>query len=48
MTATEKVLAELEAASGWQEELYIHLHKHPERSMQEVETAAEITRRLTS
>jgi amidohydrolase len=48
MTATENVLAELEAASGWQEELYIHLHKHPELSMQEVETAAEITRRLTS
>ncbi len=32
----------------WLEELYRHLHQHPELSMQETETAAEITRRLES
>lgn len=48
MIATTQVLAGLDAASHWQEELYVHLHKHPELSMQEVETAAEITRRLAS
>lgn len=48
MTATQQVLAGLEAATPWQEELYVHLHKNPELSMQETETAAEITRRLES
>jgi amidohydrolase len=48
MTATDQVLAGLEASTPWQEELYTHLHRHPELSMQEVETAAEITRRLTA
>ena len=32
----------------WQEELYVQLHQNPELSMQEVETAAEIARRLES
>ncbi len=46
--AREQVLDGIEDASGWQEELYQHLHRHPELSMQEVETAAEIERRLAS
>ena len=44
----QQVLAGLDAATGWQEDLYRHLHRNPELSMQEVETAAEIDRRLTS
>ena len=48
MVASREVLAALAEASRWQEELYIHLHRNPELSMREVETAAEITRRLTS
>ena len=48
MTAAQEVLKGLDAANTWQEELYVHLHKHPELPMQEVETAAEITRRLES
>ena len=48
MSAAQEVLKKLDAQTEWQEELYIHLHKHPELSMQEVETAAEITRRLES
>lgn len=48
MSAAREVLKKLDAQTEWQEELYIHLHKHPELSMQEVETAAEITRRLES
>lgn len=48
MSAAREVLKNLDAQTEWQEELYIHLHKHPELSMQEVETAAEITRRLES
>lgn len=48
MSAAQEVLKKLDAQTEWQEELYIHLHKYPELSMQEVETAAEITRRLES
>jgi len=48
MTAAQEVLKGLDAANTWQEELYVHLHKHPELPMQEVETAAGITRRLES
>lgn len=44
--ATMDALAGLEEAQGWQEELYIHLHRNPELSMQEIETAAEVSRRL--
>ncbi|HLU30903.1 MAG TPA: amidohydrolase [Acidimicrobiia bacterium] len=47
MTAAP-VLAGLDKANEWQEELYVHFHKNPELSMQEVETGAEITRRLES
>lgn len=47
MTAAP-VLAGLDVANEWQEELYVHFHQKPELSMQEVETAAEITRRLES
>lgn len=48
MSVTESVLQDLDRTNQWQEDLYIHLHKHPELSMQEVQTAAEITRRLES
>ncbi len=46
--AVSEVLAALEEASTWQEELYVHLHQHPELSMQETQTAAEVARRLES
>lgn len=42
------VLAGLDAITAEQEELYVHLHQNPELSMQETETAAEITTRLQS
>ncbi len=48
MTRTHDVLAGLDSTSAWQEALYVHLHQNPELSMQETETAAEITRRLES
>ncbi len=47
MSRKDRVLAGLAAATGWQEELYVHLHTHPELSMAESRTAAEITDRLT-
>lgn len=46
--STRRVLDGVGAITGWQEELYLHLHRNPELSMQETETAAEISRRLTS
>ncbi|MEV7972897.1 amidohydrolase [Cellulomonas sp. NPDC089187] len=48
MTAVTEVLAPLADTRQWQEELYVHLHQHPELSSHETETAAEIQRRLTS
>ncbi len=42
------VLRKIDEIQAWQEDLYVHLHQNPELSMQEVETAAEITRRLES
>lgn len=48
MGATSNVLDGLPAATPWQEELYVRLHQNPELSMQETETAAEVTRRLES
>lgn len=49
MTRTQEVLAGLDdVTSARQEALYIHLHQNPELSMQESETAAEITRQLRS
>ncbi|WP_244242191.1 amidohydrolase [Nocardioides seonyuensis] len=45
---TRRVLDGLEAVTPWQEELYAHLHQNPELSMQEKETAAEVSRRLES
>jgi hippurate hydrolase len=44
--AIGNALAGLDEAQGWQEALYIHLHRNPELSMQETETAAEVSRRL--
>jgi amidohydrolase len=44
--AVSDLLRPLEETSKWQEELYVHLHQHPELSMQETQTAAEIDRRL--
>ncbi|MDC5697034.1 amidohydrolase [Intrasporangium calvum] len=43
---TQDVLGRLEATRAWQEELYRHLHAHPELSSLEKETAAEVSRRL--
>ncbi|GAA4287223.1 M20 family metallopeptidase [Georgenia daeguensis] len=40
------MLEGLAATTVWQEELYRHLHAHPELSSHEVETAAEIAARL--
>ncbi|WP_432560597.1 amidohydrolase [Granulicoccus sp. GXG6511] len=48
MSPASAVLQSLDTTNAWQEELYIHLHQNPELSMQETETAAEITRRLES
>ena len=42
----ERVLAELDALTGPQEELYRHLHAHPELSMRETATAALVADRL--
>lgn len=46
--ATMDALTGLDETQGWQEELYVHLHRNPELSMHETETAAEVTRRLTA
>ena len=43
MPVANDVLQTLDTTNAWQEELYIHLHKNPELSMQETETAAEIS-----
>src|SRR5690606_21090874 len=48
MSSTDEVLAGLDEITGWQEELYTDLHRHPELSMQEVRTVAEVARRLES
>ncbi|GIG24644.1 amidohydrolase [Cellulomonas denverensis] len=48
MTAVTEVLAPLAQTRQWQEELYVHLHQHPELSSHETRTAAEIAQRLTS
>jgi len=45
-TSTDEVLAGLEGITPWQEELYTRLHRHPELSMQETRTAAEIAGEL--
>lgn len=46
VSATMDAFAGLDETQGWQEELYLHLHRNPELSMQETETAAEVSRRL--
>ncbi|MEL4358751.1 MULTISPECIES: amidohydrolase [unclassified Luteococcus] len=46
MSSTDPALQGIEQTLVWQEELYKQLHANPELSMQESETAAEITRRL--
>lgn len=46
MTRASEVLDELDDTRVWQEELYTHLHAHPELSSHETATAAEIARRL--
>lgn len=48
MSSTDEVLAGLDEITGWQEELYTDLHRHPELSMQEMRTAGEVARRLES
>lgn len=47
MTAVTEVLAPLATTRRWQEDLYVQLHQHPELSLHETRTAAEIQRRLT-
>ena len=42
----EGVLARVESVTQWQENLYRHLHSHPELSFQEAETATEVERHL--
>ena len=46
MSHAEELLGRISATRAWREELYVHLHAHPELSSHEVETAAEIARRL--
>ncbi len=48
MTTVEQVLAGVDSVSAWLEEVYVHLHQNPELSSDEVETAREVTRLLTS
>jgi hippurate hydrolase len=43
----DRVLAELGTARTWQEELYRHLHAHPELSLQEENTRRLVVDRLT-
>ena len=47
MLALDEVLSRLGATRPWQEELYLHLHAHPELSLHEVKTRALIAARLT-
>ena len=46
MSTVRRVLEGLDEITGWQEQLYVHLHANPELSMQETETAADVTKRL--
>jgi hippurate hydrolase len=48
MSRVAAVLEGIEASRQWREDLYRHLHAHPELSSHEVETAAEIVDRLTA
>lgn len=48
MSVVNEVLAGLDTTSEWQEELYKHLHENPELSFEEVNTRAEISKRLQS
>ncbi|EHK80206.1 amidohydrolase [Saccharomonospora azurea SZMC 14600] len=45
-TRASAVLAGLDEVRSWQEDLYRHLHAHPELSHQEHDTAAEVSSRL--
>jgi hippurate hydrolase len=46
MATVHHVLEGLDSTQQWQERLYVHLHQNPELSMQETETAVEVSRRL--
>lgn len=46
MTTVHDVLAQIPAITPWQEDLYVRFHRHPELSMQESRTLAEITAHL--
>ena len=48
MSAATQILESLPEIRGWQEDLYRHLHAHPELSFEEVQTRAQIARRLES
>ena len=41
-----EVLADLQATSAWQEQIYKDIHAHPELSFQETKTAALVASRL--
>src|SRR5437588_12881944 len=45
---TASVLDGLDQTRSWQEDFYRHLHRHPELSHQEHDTAAEVAKRLAS
>lgn len=47
MTAADRVITSLDDTLGWQEEVYLDLHRHPELSMQEERTNGVIADRLT-
>lgn len=46
MTSASELLKRMNDTRAWQEELYRHLHAHPELSSREVQTAATIAGRL--
>jgi hippurate hydrolase len=48
MSGYETVLAGLDAELGWVRDLYTHLHRHPELSLEEQQTARLIEEKLTS
>ena len=45
-STTHRVLDGLEQTRPWQEDVYRHLHQHPELSHEEHDTAAQVARRL--
>lgn len=48
MSAARRILAGLDTLRGTQQDIYRHIHQHPELSHQEHETSAEVARQLTN